>query len=142
MDKRKRLVPYSDSESDDDSPKKKYMKKEESDSEDDFLPKKKPARMIEESDSEDDFLPKKKPAQIIEESDSKNDFSPKKNSSQMNDEKTIDMKNLYDFNDVINKKSRKFRTESHVFTTSFKRFEDLPPHQLDALIDDVTQQIK
>ena len=59
MDKRKRLVPYSDSESDDDSPKTKYLKKEESDSEDDFLPKKKPVRMIEESDSEDDFLPKK-----------------------------------------------------------------------------------
>ena len=33
MAKRKRLVPYSDSESDDDSPKKKYLKKEESDSE-------------------------------------------------------------------------------------------------------------
>ena len=33
MGKRKRLVPYSDSESDDDSPKKKYLKKEESDSE-------------------------------------------------------------------------------------------------------------
>ena len=123
MDKRKRLVPYSDNESDDDSPKRKYLKTEESDSEDDFLPMKKPARMIEESDSEDDF-------------------SPKKNPSQMNDEKTIDMRNLYDFNDVGNKKSRKFRTESHVFTTSFKRFEDLPPHQLDALFDDVTQQIK
>ena len=48
------------------------------------------------------------------------------------------MRNLY----VGNKKSRKFRTESHVFTASFKRFEDLPPHQLDALFDDVTQQIK
>ena len=124
MDKRKRLVPYSDSESDDESPKKKYLKKEESDSEDDFLPKKKPVRMIEESDSEDDI------------------FSPKKNSLQMNDEKNIEMRNLYDFNDVGNKKSRKFRTESHVFTTSFKKFEDLPPHQLDALFDDVTQQIK
>ena len=122
--------------------KKKYLKKEESDSEDDFLPKKKPARMIEESDSEDDFLPKKKPARMIEESDSKNDFSPKKNSSQMNDENTIDIRNLYDFNDVGNKKSRKFRTESHVFTTSFKRFEYLPPHQLDALFDNVTQKIK
>ena len=31
MGKRKRLVPYSDSESDDDSSKKKYLKKEESD---------------------------------------------------------------------------------------------------------------
>ena len=40
------------------------------------------------------------------------------------------------------KKSRKFRTESHVFMASFKRFEDLPPHQLNALFDDVTQQIK
>ena len=119
MDKRKRLVPYSDGESDDDSPKTKYLKKEESDSEDDFLPKKKPIRMIKESDSEDDFLPKKNP-------------------SQMNDEKTIDMRNLYDFNDVGDKKSRKFRTESHSFPTSFKRFEDLPPHQLDALFDDVT----
>ena len=39
MDKRKRLVPYSDSESDDESPKKKCLKKAESDSEDDFLPK-------------------------------------------------------------------------------------------------------
>ena len=101
MGKRKRLVPYSDSESDDESPKKKYLKKEESDSEDDI-------------------------------------FSPKKNPSQMNDEKTIDMRNLYDFNDVLNKKSRKFRTESHVFTVSFKRFEDLPPHQLNALFDDVS----
>ena len=79
---------------------------------------------------------------MIEERDSEDDFSPKKNPSQMNDEKTIDMRNLYDFNDVGNKKSRKFRTESHFFTTSFKRFEDLPPHQLDALFDDVTQQIK
>ena len=52
------------------------------------------------------------------------------------------MRNLYDFNDVINKKSRKFRTESHVLTASFKRFEDLPPHQLDALFDDVSQQLK
>ena len=123
MGKRKRLVPYSDSESDDDSSKKKYLKKEESDSEDDFSPKKKPVRMIVESDSEDEDLSKKNP-------------------SQMNDEKTIDMRNLYDFNDVDNKKSRKFRTESHVFTASFKRFEDLPPHQLNALFDDVTQQIK
>ena len=139
MDKRKRLVPYSDSESDDDSPKKKYLKKEESDSEDDFLPKKKPVRMITESDSEDDFSSKKKPVRMIVESDSEG--SSKKNSSQTNDEKTIDMRNLYDFNDVDNKKSRKFRTESHVFTASFKRFEDLPPHQLDALFDDVTQQI-
>ena len=130
MDKRKRLVPYSDSESDDDSPKKKYLKKEESDSEDDFLPKKKPVRMIAESDSEDDFLPKKKPVRMIAESDSEDDFSSKKNLSQTNDEKTIDMRNLYDFNDVGNKKSRKFRTESHVFTGRFKRFED------------VTQQIK
>ena len=121
--KRKRLVPYSDSEGDDDSPKKKYLKKEESDSEDDFSPKKKPVRMIVESDSEDEDLSKKNP-------------------SQTNDEKTIDMRNLYDFNDVGNKKSRKFRTESHVFTASFKRFEDLPPHQLNALFDDVTQQIK
>ena len=124
MDKRKRLVPYSDSESDDESPKKKYLKKEESDSEDDFLPKKKPVQMIEESDSEDDI------------------FSPKKNPSQMNDEKNIDMRNLYDFNDVLNKKSRKFRIESHVFKASFKRFEDLSPHQLGALFDDVSQQIK
>ena len=85
IDKRKRLVSYSDSESDDESPKKKYLKKEESDSEDDFLPKKKPVRMIEESDTEDDS------------------FSPKKNPSQMNDEKTIEMRNLYDFNDVGNK---------------------------------------
>ena len=52
------------------------------------------------------------------------------------------MRNLYDFNDVLNKKSRKFRTESHVITVSFKRFEGLPPHQLDALFDDVSQQIK
>ena len=59
-----------------------------------------------------------------------------------NDEKNIDMRNLYDFNYVLNKKSRKFRTESHVFTVSFKRFEDLPPHQLNALFDDVSQQIK
>ena len=77
---------------------------------------------------------------MITESDSEG--SSKKNSSQTNDEKTIDMRNLYDFNDVGNKKSRKFRTESHVFTARFKRFEDLPPHQLDALFDDVTQQIK
>ena len=59
-----------------------------------------------------------------------------------NDEKNIDMRNLYDFNDVLNKRSRKFRTESHVFMVSFKRFEDLPPHQLNALFDDVSQQIK
>ena len=52
------------------------------------------------------------------------------------------MRNLYDFNDVGNKKSRKFRTESHVFTARFKRFEDLPPHQLNTLFHDVTQQIK
>ena len=84
--KEKRLVPYSDSESDDESPKEKYLKKEESDSEDDFLPKKKHVRMIDESDSEDDI------------------FSPKKNPSQMNDEKNLDMRNLYDFNDVLNKK--------------------------------------
>ena len=51
MGKRKRLVPYSDSESDDGSPKKKYLKKEESDP----PPKKKPVPMITESDSEDDF---------------------------------------------------------------------------------------
>ena len=144
MDKRKRLVdlPYSDSESDDESPKKKYLKKEESDSENDFLPKKKPVRMIEESDSEDDvFSPKKNPSQINED----------------NDEKNIEMTTLYNFNDELNKKSRKFRTESHVFTcacirmyriyshvftVSFKRFEDLPPHQLGALFDDVSQQIK
>ena len=142
MDKRKRLVPYSDSESDDDSPKKKYLKKEESDSEDDFLPKKKPVRMIIESDSEDEDLSKKKPVQMIVESDSEDEVSPKKNPSQTNDEKNIDMRNLYDFNDMEHKKSRKFRTESHVFTASFKRFEDLSPHQLDALFDDVTQQIK
>ena len=139
MDKRKRLVPYSDSESDDDSPKKKYLKKEESDSEDDFLPKKKPVRMIIESDSEDEDLSKKKPVQMIVESDS--EASPKKKPSQTNDEKNIDVRKLYDFNDVDNKKSRKFRTESHVFTASFKRFEDLAPHQLDALFN-VTQQIK
>ena len=159
MDKRKKLVPYSDSESDDQSPKKKYLKNEESDSEDDFLPKKKPVQMITESDSEDDFSPKKKPVRMITESNSEDDFSskkkpvrmiaesdsegsPKKKPSQTNDEKTIDMRNLYDFNDVGNKKSRKFRTESHVFTARFKRFEDLPHHQLDALFDDVTQQIK
>ena len=59
------------------------MKKEESDSE--GPPKKKPVRMIIESDSEDEDLSKKKP-------------------SQTNDEKTIDMRNLYDFNDVGNKK--------------------------------------
>ena len=123
MDKRKRLVPYSDSESDDDSPKKKYLKKEESDSEDDFLPPKKPVRMIIESDSDDEDLTKKNP-------------------SQTNDEKNIAMRKLYDFNDMEHKKSRKFRTESHVFTASFKRFEDLSPHQLNALFDDVTQQIK
>ena len=140
MDKRKRLVPYSDSESDDDSPKKKYLKNEESDSEDDFLPKKKPVRMIIESDSEDEDLSKKKPVQMIVESDS--EVSPKKNPSQTNDEKNIDMRKLYDFNDMEHKKSRKFRTESHVFTASFKRFEDLSPYQLDALFDDVTQQIK
>ena len=87
-------------------------------------PRKKPVRMIEESDSEDDI------------------FSPEKNPSQMNDEKNIEMRNLYDFNDVANKKSRKFKTDSHVFTASFKRFEDLPPHQLGALFDDVSQQIK
>ena len=79
---------------------------------------------------------------MIEERDSEDDiFSPKKNPSQKNDEKYIEMRNLYDF-DVANKKSRKFRTESHVFTASFKRFEDLPPHQLSALFDDVSQQIK
>ena len=60
----------------------------------------------------------------------------------MNDEKTIDMRNLYDFNDVLNKKSMKFRTESHVFTASFQTFEDLSPHQLGALFDVVSQQIK
>ena len=141
MAKRKRLVPYSDSESDDDSPKKKYLKKEESDSE--GPPKKKPVRMIIESDSEDEGSPKKKPVRMIVESDSENlskkklvrmivesdsddEDSTKKNPSQTNDEKTIDMRNLYDFNDVGNKKSRKFRTESHVFRASFKRFEDLP----------------
>ena len=159
MAKRKRLVPYSDSESDDDSPKKRYLKKEESDSEDDFSPKKKPVRMIIESGSEDEGSPKKKPVRMIVESDSEDlskkkpvrmivesdsedEDSTKKNPSQTNDEKTIDMRNLYDFNNVDNKKSRKFRTESHVFTASFKRFEDLPPHQLNALFDDVTQQIK
>ena len=142
MDKRKRLVPYSDSESDDDSPKKKYLKKEESDSEDDFLPKKKPVRMITESDSEDEDLSKKKPVQMIVESDSEDEVSPKKKPSQTNDEKNIDMRKLYDFNYMEHKKSRKFRTESHVFTASFKRFEDLSPHQLDALFDDVTHQIK
>ena len=157
MAKRKRLVSYSDSESDDDSPKKKYLKKEESDSEgppkkkpvrmitesdseDEGSPKKKPVRMIVESDSED--LSKKKPVRMIVESDSEDEDSTKKNPSQTNDEKTIDMRNLYDFNDVDNKKSRKFRTESHVFTASFKRFQDLRPHQLNALFDDVTQQIK
>ena len=114
MGKRKRLVPYSDSESDDDTPKKKYLKKEESDNE--GPPKKKPVRMIIESDSEDDFSPKKKPVRMIVESDSEDEDSTKKNPSQSNDEKTIDMRNLYDFNDVDNKKSRKFRTESHVFT--------------------------
>ena len=56
MGKRKRLVPYSDRECDDESPKKKCLKKEESDSEDDFLPKRKPVRMIEESDSDDDIF--------------------------------------------------------------------------------------
>ena len=127
MGKRKRLVPYSDSESDDEPPKKKYLKKEESDREDDFLPKKKHVRMIEESDSEDNiFSPKKNPSQINEDNDGEN----------------IEMRTLYDFNDVLNKKSRKFRTESHVLTASFKRFEDLPPPQLDALFDDVSQQIK
>ena len=122
MGKRKRLVdlPYSDSESDDDSPKKKYLKKEESDSE--GPPKKKPVRMIIESDSEDDFSPKKKPVRMIIESDSEDGDSTKKNPSQTKDKKTIDMRNLYDFNDVGNKKSRKFRTESHVFAASFKRF--------------------
>ena len=135
MGKRKRLVPCSDSESDDDSSKKKYLKKEESDSE--GLPKKKPVRMIVESDSEDEHLSKKKPVRMIIESDSEDEDSTKKNLSQTNDEKT-----MCDFNDVGNKKSRKFRTESHVFTASFKRFEDLPPHQLNALFDDVTQQIK
>ena len=83
---------------------------------------------------------------MIEESDSEDDiFSPKKNPPQTNDdsgEKTIEMRYLYDFNDVANKKSRKLRTESHVFTASFKRFEDLPPHQLGALFDDVSQRIK
>ena len=174
MAKRKRLVPYSDSESDDDSPKKKYLKKEESDSEgppkkkpvrmitesdseDEGSPKKKPVRMIVESDSEDlskkkpvrmivesdsEDLSKKKPVRMIVESDSEDEDSTKKNPSQTNDEKTIDMRNLYDFNDVDNKKSRKFRTESHVFTASFKRFQDLSPHQMNALFDDVTQQIK
>ena len=96
--------------------------------------------MITESDSEDDFSSKKKPVRMIVQSDS--EVSPTKNPSQTNDEKTIDMRNLYDFNDVDNKKSRKFRTESHVFTASFKRFEDLPPHKSGALFDDVTQQIK
>ena len=52
------------------------------------------------------------------------------------------MRTLYNFNDVLNNKSRKFRTESHVLTASFKGFEDLLPHQLDALFDDVSQQIK
>ena len=108
MGKRKRIVPYSDSESDDKSPKKKYLKKEESGSEDDF------------------FSPKKKPLRMIED----------------NDEKNKNRRNLYDFNDVISKKSRKFRTESHVVTTSFKRFADLPPRQLGGLFDDVSQQIK
>ena len=148
-EERKRLVPYSDSESDDESPKKKYLKKEErkrlvpySDSEsDDGSPKKKYLKK-EESDSEDDFSSKKKPVRMIAESDCEDDFSSKKNLSQTNDEKTIDMRNLYDFNDVGNKKSRKFRTESHVFTASFKRFEDMPPYQLDVLFHDVTQQIK
>ena len=92
--------------------------------------------MITERDSEGS--PKKKPVRMIAESED----LPKKNLSQTNDEKTTDMRNLYDFNDVGNKKSRKFRTETHVFTASFKRFEDLPPHQLNALFDDVTQQIK
>ena len=105
-------------------------------------PRKKPVQMIVESDSEDEDLSKKKPVRMIVESDSEDEDSTKKNPSQTNDEKTIDMRNLYDFNDVDNKKSRKFRTESHVFTASFKRFEDLPPHQLNALFDDVTQQIK
>ena len=112
----------------------------ESDSEDEGSPKKKTVRMIVESDSED--LSKKKPVRMIVESDSEDEDSTKKNPSQTNDEKTIDMRNLYDFNDVDNKKSRKFRTESHVFTASFKRFQDLRPHQLNALFDDVTQQIK
>ena len=44
--------------------------------------------MIEESDSEDDFFsPKKKPLRMIKD----------------NDEENIDMRNLYDFNDDINK---------------------------------------
>ena len=59
-----------------------------------------------------------------------------------NGEENRDMRKLYKFNDLINKKSRKFRTELHVLTTSFKRFEDLLPHQSGALFDDVSQQIK
>ena len=44
--------------------------------------------MIEESDSEDDFfLIQEKPLRTIED----------------NDEENIDMRNMYDFNDVINK---------------------------------------
>ena len=127
MDKRKRLVPYSDSESDDESPKKKYLKKEESDSEDDFLPKEKPVRMIEESDSEDDI------------------FSPKKNPSQMNDdssEQNIDMRNLYTLTMWATKNPGNSEQNRMSSSTSFKKFKDLPPQQLDALFDDVSQQIK
>ena len=92
MDKRKRLVPYSNSESDDESSKKKNLKKEErkrlvpySDSESDdespkkkYLKKEERKRFVPYSDSEsDDGSPKKKYLKK-EESDSEDDFLPKK----------------------------------------------------------------
>ena len=80
------------------------------------------------------FSPKKKPVKMIQDSASENECTDEK--SEM-----MDMKKMYELKSMTNKQSRKFRTESHLLHASFKNFEELPPHQLEPLFDDVTKQI-
>ena len=119
----KRIVPYSDSsESDDD---------DDDDDDDDFPPKRRKHRKLAILDSDDEDyeldLIKKKPVKMIEEN---------------NEEDTSDIKHLFHLQHSLNKKSRKFKTESHVMTATFKKFEELPPRELIKLFDNITEEIK
>ena len=71
------------------------------------------------------FTPKLKPLRKVEDSEEEN----------------VAIRSLYGFNDG-KKKSGKYITGSHALTATFRRFEELPSNQQDALFDNIIQQIK
>ena len=57
-----------------------------------------------------------------------------------NDEEE-DFRHLFNLEHTMNKRSRKFKSESHIMTATFKKFDEMAPHDLLKLFTNVSQEI-